>query len=49
MPAPAGAYGLISSRQFVQPGSVTFGASTTASGSLTFNMIHLENSNALIR
>lgn len=37
MPAPAGAYGLISSRPFVQPGSLTFGTNTTASGSLTFN------------
>lgn len=37
MPAPAGAYGLISSRPFVQPGALTFGTNTTASGSLTFN------------
>ncbi|MBN2765767.1 MAG: hypothetical protein JXR27_05285 [Paludibacteraceae bacterium] len=37
MPAPEGAYHLISSRQFVQPGSVTFGTELTSAGSLTFN------------
>lgn len=37
MPAPEGAYSLISSRPFVQPGALTFGSENIAAGTLTFN------------